>query len=271
MTWRPPSKPSPDPPATVGRVSALEIDVSDRVMTLTINRPQVRNAANDEVWLGLDRGLAEAAADPGVRVVVLTGAGDAFCSGQDLSAPPDSEPLGRMRWLGSIALRLHRLPKVTIAKVGGVAAGAGANLALGCDLVVASTDARFIQIFAKRGLSVDFGGTWLLPRLVGLGRAKELAFLAAPLGAEEAAAAGLVNRVVPPDQLDAVVDGWARELAAGPPLALSLTKSLLNESFATTLEQALEGEARAQVINLRGPEAREALAAFVERRPARFE
>jgi len=240
-------------------------------MTLTINRPHVRNAANDEVWLGLERGLTEAAAEPDVRVVVITGAGGAFCSGQDLSAQPDSEPLSRMRWLGGIALRLHKLPKPTIAKVGGVAAGAGANLALGCDLVVASTEARFIQIFAKRGLSVDFGGTWLLPRLVGLGRAKELAFLAGSVAARDAAAMGLVNRVVEPPQLDAAVDEWAGELAAGPPHALSLTKALLNESLATSMEQALEGEARAQTINLRGPEVREAMAAFVERRPPRFE
>ena len=130
-----------------------------------------------------------------------------------------------MRALADLALRLHRLPKPTIAKVGGVAAGAGMSMALGCDLVVASESARFSQIFAKRGLSVDFGASWLLPRLIGLHKAKELAFFADILSAAEAEAFGLVNRVVPDDELDAFVDDWARRLADGPTLALSMTKT----------------------------------------------
>jgi enoyl-CoA hydratase/carnithine racemase len=255
---------------TVDVVTALEIEIADRVMTLTINRPHVRNAANEEVWTALESGLGEAADNPDVRVVVVTGAGGAFCSGQDLSEQPRGEFLGRMRWLGGIALKLHRLPKPTIAKVGGVAAGAGANLALGCDLVVASADARFIEIFSKRGLSVDFGGTWLLPRLVGMAKAKELALLAGPLSAGDAAAAGLINRVVPPGELDGAVAQWAAQLAAGPPRAMGFTKQMLNDSFALTLEEAVEAEARAQDVNLRGTEARQALAAFVEKRAATF-
>ena len=120
-----------------------------------------------------------------------------------------------MRALGDVALRLHRFPKPTIAKVGGVAAGAGMSMALGCDLIVASESARFSQIFAKRGLSVDFGASWLLPRLIGLHRAKELAFFADIIDARQAAEFGLVNRIVPADQLDAFVDDWARKLAVG--------------------------------------------------------
>jgi 2-(1,2-epoxy-1,2-dihydrophenyl)acetyl-CoA isomerase len=137
--------------------------------------------------------------------------------------------------------------------------------------VVASESARFSQIFAKRGLSVDFGASWILPRLIGLHRAKELAFFADILSAAEAAGFGLVNRVVPDDELDAFVDGWAERLAAGPTLALSMTKTMLNNSMAVSMEQALEDEARAQSANFGTRDTREALTAFVERRSPQFE
>jgi 2-(1,2-epoxy-1,2-dihydrophenyl)acetyl-CoA isomerase len=176
-----------------------------------------------------------------------------------------------MRALADVALRLHRFPKPTIAKVGGVAAGAGMSMAIGCDVVVASASARFSQIFAKRGLSVDFGASWLLPRLIGLHRAKELAFFADILSADEAAGFGLVNRVVPDAELDGFVDDWARRLAEGPTLALSLTKTLLNNSLAVSMDQALEDEARAQSVNFATRDTREALTAFVERRAPTFE
>ena len=130
-----------------------------------------------------------------------------------------------------------------------MAAGAGLNMALGCDLIVASDDARFSEIFAKRGLSLDFGGSWLLPRLIGLHKAKELAFFAEIISAKEAQEIGLVNRVVPAGELDAVVDDWARRLAAGPPLALSMTKTMLNNAFAVSMDQALEDEGRCQTVN----------------------
>ena len=124
------------------------------------------------------------------------------------------------------------------------AAGAGMSMAIGCDLVVASESARFSQIFSRRGLSVDFGASWLLPRLIGLHRAKELAFFADILSAQEAAEFGVVNRVVSDDELDAFVDGWATRLAAGPPLALSMTKTMLNNSYGLSMDQALEEESR---------------------------
>lgn len=242
-------------------------------MTVTINRPERRNAANEEVWRGLESAVVAAETDASVRVLVLTGAGGAFCSGQDLAAlsdGPASSHLESMRRLGRLVLRLQQLPKPTIAKVGGVAAGAGVSLALCCDLVVASRDARFIQVFVARGLSPDLGCTWLLPRLVGMAKAKELAMIGDPLPAEEAAALGLISKVVDPDQLDRSVEDWARRLADGPGQALSLTKALLNESFESSLERALEAEARAQAVNFAGPESKEALAAFLEKRPARF-
>jgi enoyl-CoA hydratase/carnithine racemase len=152
-----------------------------------------------------------------------------------------------------------------------VAAGAGMSMAIGCDLVVASESARFSQIFAKRGLSVDFGASWLLPRLIGLHRAKELAFFADILSSAEASDFGLVNRVVPDAELDAFVDDWARRLADGPTLALSMTKSMLNNSMAVSMEQALEDEARAQAANFGTRDTREALTAFGEKRSPRFE
>ena len=255
----------------------LTVERAAGVATVTLNRPERKNAANGTMFRELLAVLDDAATDRAVRCLVLTGAGGAFCSGADLSDPTDvagrpGDPyLLQMRALADVALRLHRFPKPTIAKVGGVAAGAGMSMAIGCDLVVASASARFSQIFAKRGLSVDFGASWLLPRLIGLHRAKELAFFADILSADEAAGFGLVNRVVPDAELDGFVDDWARRLAEGPTLALSLTKTLLNNSMAVSMDQALEDEARAQSVNFATRDTREALTAFVERRAPTFE
>jgi 2-(1,2-epoxy-1,2-dihydrophenyl)acetyl-CoA isomerase len=257
-------------------LTTLVVDRSDGVVTVTMNRPERKNAANGTMWHELLAVFEDVAGDRDDRVMVLTGADGSFCSGADLSDPsnvagrPGDPFLLQMRALGDVALRLHRFPKPTIAKVGGVAAGAGMSLAIGCDLVVASESARFSQIFSKRGLSVDFGASWLLPRLIGLHRAKELAFFADILSSAEAAEFGLVNRVVPDDELDAFVDGWARRLAEGPPIALSLTKGMLNNSLMVSMEQALEDEARSQAVNFASKDTREALNAFAEKRSPIF-
>ncbi len=245
---------------------------ADGVVTVTLDRPARKNAVNDVMWRELLATFTEVADSPDDRVLVITGASGAFCSGADLSTAGTSErhQLDVMRGIGDVALRLHRLARPTIAKVGGVAAGAGLNLALGCDLIVASDEARFSEIFAKRGLSVDFGGSWLLPRTVGLHRAKELALLADIYSAEEARELGLVNRVVPAAELDAFVDDWANRRAAGPPLALSMTKTMLNNGAMVSMEQALEDEARCQAVNLATEDAIEARKAFVEKRTAEF-
>src|SRR4051812_14567743 len=155
-------------------------------------------------------------------------------------------------------------------RVPGGAGGAGLNLALVCDLVVASDEARFSEIFARRGLSVDFGGSWVLPRLVGLHRAKELVLLADIIDAKEAQDYGLVNRVVPAAQLDAFVDDWATRLASGPPVALSMSKRLLDQSTAVSLAQALEAEAQAQNVNFATTDMAEAMTAFLEKRQPQF-
>ncbi len=248
---------------------------SDGVVTVTLDRPRVKNAIDGTMWDELLTTFRSIYDDPADRVVVLTGAGGEFCSGADVrtmgSSVSERPALAAMRQVSDVALALHRLPQPVIAKVRGVAAGAGCNLALAADLVVASSSARFSEIFARRGLSVDFGGTWLLPRLVGLHRAKELAFFADVLSAEEVHAMGLLNRVVPDDELDGVVAEWAARLATGPTLALSMSKKMLNDSMANGMEQAVEEEARAQTVNFGTTDTAEAIQAFLDRREPQFE
>ena len=242
------------------------------VVTLTLNRPDKKNAMNATMFDELVAVFSEVDASTSDRVLVITGAGDAFCSGADLAdrAKDTRHPLLRLHWASHVALALHRIPKPVIAKVNGVAVGAGMNLALGCDLIVASETARFSEIFARRGLTIDFGGSWLLPRLIGMHRAKELAFFADIVSAKTAAELGLVNRVVPSGDLDAVVADWADRLAAGPPLALSMAKRLLTNSFSMTMDEALEAEGMAQAVNGGTEDAPEAIRAFFEKREPRF-
>jgi 2-(1,2-epoxy-1,2-dihydrophenyl)acetyl-CoA isomerase len=241
------------------------------VRTLTLNRPRRKNAINPELWAGLRDALVAAGNDRGVRAVVLTGAGDAFCAGADISAGvTDEHPMVKMRPLTDVALLLHELPVPTIAKVTGVAVGAGWNLALGCDLVVATPEARFSQIFARRGLSVDCGGSWLLPRLVGLQQAKRLALLAEMIDAEQARSMNLVTWVVPAEEIDAFVDDLGARLVAGPSVALAQTKALLHEGVDRTMRDALANEARAQAVNFGGADVAEAYAAFAEKRAPHF-
>jgi enoyl-CoA hydratase/carnithine racemase len=242
------------------------------VVTLTLNRPERKNAMNTAMFSELLTVFREVDVSSTDRVLVITGAGDAFCSGADLS-DRGSDPrhsLSRLHWVADIALALHRIPKPVIAKVNGVAVGAGMNLALACDLIVASDTARFSEIFARRGLSIDFGGSWLLPRLIGMHRAKELALFADIISAKEAAELGLVNRVLPPGELDAFVDDWANRLAAGPPIALSLTKRLITNSFNVTMDEALEAEGMAQSVNTGTEDTAEAIKAFLEKREPKF-
>jgi len=246
------------------------------VVTVTLNRPERKNAANGRMWQELLEVIRAVGHDPADRVLVVTGAGGAFCSGADIADPsgvsgkPADPHLIRMQFMGEVMLALHDVPKPTIAKIRGIAAGAGMSLALGCDLTVASDGARFSEIFSRRGLSVDGGSSWLLPRLIGLHRAKELAYFAEILSASEAAALGLVNRVVPDGELDAFVDDWARRLAAGPPLALRMTKRLLNSGMTVTMAQALEDEARCQTVNFSTEDTAEAMRAFAEKRDPEF-
>lgn len=232
------------------------------VATVTINRPHRKNALNNDAWAGLQEALRSTRKDPEVRVVVITGANGDFCAGADLSGGHTDHPLDRMHWINDIALSLHEMPKPVIAKVSGVAVGAGWNLALGCDLVVAGADARFSQIFAKRGLSLDFGGSWLLPRLVGMQQAKRLALLADFVDAEEALSLGVVTWVKPNEELDVFVADLAQRIADQPPVAVAQSKALLQEGVDQSLREALENEARAQAINFATEDAPAAFEAF---------
>jgi len=240
------------------------------VRTLTLNRPQRKNAINRELWIALADALNAAGKDRGVRAVVITGAGGAFCSGADISTPDDSHPVHKLQRLTDVALALHELRVPTIAKVNGVAVGAGWNLALGCDLVVATPESTFCQIFAKRGLSVDLGGSWLLPKIVGLQQAKRLVLLAETISADEAQALNLVTWVVSAAEIDDFVSDVADRLAAGPTIALAHSKALLNEGADRTMRDALANEARAQGVNFATDDAREAYAAFAEKREPSF-
>lgn len=261
-------------------METLQVFRENSVVTVTINQPKKKNAINSAMWDGLTEIFREIASRVDDRVVVVTGAGDDFCSGADLSGRGGSgagagaqnqvHHLAAMRRVNDACIALQRLPQPTIAKVRGVAVGAGCNLALGCDLVVASQTARFSEIFARRGLSLDFGGSWLLPRRIGMHRAKELALLAEIVSASDALEMGLVNRVLPDGEVDAFVDNWARKLAAGPPIALAQSKRLLNNSLNVTLEEALDDEAAAQTINFATSDTAEAMRAFIEKREPKF-
>lgn len=233
------------------------------VLTLTLNRPRRKNALNMELWAALDEALTAAGKDPAVRVLIITGAGGAFSAGADLSsAGSGGHPLVTMRRINEVVLRLHELSIPVVAKVTGVAVGAGWNLALGCDFVVATPESRFSQIFAKRGLSLDCGGSWLLPKLVGLQQAKRLALLAEMLDAEEARRLGLVTWILAEEEIDGFVTDLGKRLAEAPPVALAQSKALLNEGADRSLRDALASEARAQTVNFATADAREAFAAF---------
>ncbi|MCU1468172.1 MAG: enoyl-CoA hydratase/carnithine racemase [Actinomycetia bacterium] len=258
-------------------MDGLLVDRNDGIVTLTIDRPRRKNAITGDMWQGLVEFFDDLATRTDDRVLVITGSGDAFCSGADLTSAADGDApngagasVASMRIVGRAALRLHELPLPTIAAVNGVAAGAGCNLALGCDLIIASDRARFTEIFAKRGLALDFGGSWLLPRLIGLHRAKELAFLAEILDAKEAERIGLVNRVVPHDQLGTEVGALASRLAALPPLQLSVIKRQLNDGLDHTMAEAVEHEGVAQALMFSSRDTAEAMTAFIEKREPRF-
>ncbi len=252
------------------------LTVEDRgaVRRLTIERPQTRNAIPYDGWDQLTAAFRDfEASSP--RVLVIRGRGEDFCSGAEVSSLDDTDGVvtaaTAMARTGAAAVALHRLSKPTIAAVDGVAAGAGMNLAIGCDVVIATDRARFSEIFVKRGVSLDFGGSWLLPRLVGLAKAKELALTGRIVEAAEALEIGLVSRVVPASELEVMVTEVSEELAAGAPLAQRFVKVTLDRAPSLTFEQAIELEAQAQSVLLRSEDLREAVAAFEEKREPRFE
>ncbi|AVV42071.1 enoyl-CoA hydratase-related protein [Streptomyces sp. ID05-04B] len=249
----------------------------DHVTRLTLNRPEALNALVPDQRDHLITLLAQASADPEVRAVVLTGTGRGFCAGADLrggSAAGEriAGDVARTIRVGAQRLIAAVLDceKPVVAAVNGTAAGLGAHLAFACDLVLAAESARFIEVFVRRGLVPDGGGAYLLPRLVGPQRAKELMFFGDALGAADAERLGLVNRVVPDGDLDKTAREWAARLAAGPTRALALTKQLVNASLDADRTTAFAAEAAAQEINMTTADAREGVRSFTERRAADF-
>jgi enoyl-CoA hydratase/carnithine racemase len=253
----------------------LMFDQTESVATVTLNRPQKRNAIDRTMFEELDAVFSEIGGDPKARAFVLTGSGDHFCSGADLSdldqAPrTPAQMLERMGTVHDILRKIIYCPKPGVAAVRGYAAGGGANLALACDLVVMADDAKFAELFVKRGLVVDMSGTFTLPRAVGLHRAKELALLGEAIDAQRAYEIGIANRVVPAAELEATAREMALKLAAGPPITLALMKKALNDSFSQTFEQVLDGESYNQSILFSTKDLQEAIMAFFEKRTPNF-
>ncbi len=259
----------------------IRVARDDTIVTVTLDRPERKNACTGDMWVHLGEVFTRVG-DSGARVVILTGAGDDFCAGADLSGGGDGAgggadltgagALAAMRVLGEAMAAIHRCPVPVIARVDGVCVGAGLGLALAADLLWCSDRARFSAIFARRGLSLDFGTSWLLRQRVGVHLAKQMTLTAEMIPADRAYAHyGLVNEVVPVAELDAAVAAVAATVAAGPPVALSLIKRQIDHAGSASLAQMLETEALAQTVSIGTADMREALTAFFERREPRFE
>jgi len=251
--------------------------VGERVAAVTLNRPEARNALTLEMKRALTALLPELARDVGVGCVLLTGAGGAFCAGGDTKRmqqegrPPSAEDrIRQLRWEHGIPLALHRMPKPTLAALPGAAAGAGLALALACDLRIAARSAIATTSYARLGLSGDYGSSWFLTQLVGTAKARELFFGSPRLDAVECLGLGLVNRVVPDDQLEKEALAWARQIAAGPPVALRYMKDNLNRALVQGLEECLDLEAERMVGGAQTEDYLEAVAAFAEKRTPAF-
>ncbi|MEV5968536.1 enoyl-CoA hydratase-related protein [Streptomyces sp. NPDC051921] len=256
--------------------------VENGVSWITLNRPEAMNAVTWDQRERIITLLAEASADPAVRAVVVTATGRGFCAGADLRGGPPAPAEGREGVTGDVARMIRQgaqrfigavldCEKPVIAAVNGTAAGIGAHLAFACDLVLAAESAKFVEVFVRRGIVPDGGGAYLLPRLVGPQRAKELMFFGDALPAAEARAMGLVNRVVPAEELEKTAREWAERLAQGPTRALTLTKQLVNASLESDRTTAFAAEAAAQEICMTSRDAQEGVAAFVERRTPTYD
>ncbi|HYO61156.1 MAG TPA: enoyl-CoA hydratase-related protein [Actinomycetota bacterium] len=255
---------------------SLTWELEGHVATVTLDRPAKKNAMSWTMFEEIRDAFDRASSDDDVRCLVVTGAGGAFCSGADLSDPANLVDSvfafkERMRTIHAIASAVVNCTVPTIAKVTGIAAGAGCNLAFCCDLIVATRDAAFAELFVKRGLVVDFGGSWALSRLLPLNRAKELALLGETLSAEEADRWGLVNRLCDASEVDQVVKDLAARLVALPPRTASMIKENLNRAGHRSLDENLDAESLTQSLAFGSADTREALMAFVEKREPRFE
>lgn len=262
---------------------ATIVERHEGLVTVTFNRPDKKNALTAQNWHDLEEVLTEVELDASARALLLTGADGNFSSGADLAGGGAGDGgkggltgrgpqpiLHEMRIVGRIISRLRHLPKPTIAAVDGVAVGVALGLALACDLVVATDRARFSEVFVKRGLALDGGTSWTLPHLVGIRRAKQMAFFGETIDAAMALEWGLINEIVAPEALAETATAWGSRLASGPTTALSLIKAMLDSSATSSFEDALEGEARAQHIVYSTTDMHEGFKAFFEKREPRF-
>jgi enoyl-CoA hydratase/carnithine racemase len=255
--------------------SLVELTIKDGVATVTLNRPDVRNAINDAMRVELITVLERVSIDEEVRAVVLAGAGNSFCSGGDVGGMRQrlEAPAGQVGYNGwrrqgqvhkSVTL-LHGMPKPVIAAVNGAAAGLGCDMALACDFILAAEDAKFTMSFVKRGLVSDGGGMYFLPRRVGLSRAKEMIFSGRIVEANEALTIGLADRVVAPDELINAAVAWARELSGGSRPAIAFSKAILDRSLESTAEQVFALGREAQAVCYTTAEHRESVIAFLDK------
>jgi len=255
------------------------VDVRDRIGTITLNRPERLNALGRNMREEMLAAMVRLKDDPGVRVVLVTGAGRAFCSGGDVKEMGERQAAGAAArndgeiWpiRDRILAEMRAMPKPVIAVVNGVAAGAGCNLALGCDMRIASDKATFSQAFVKRGLHPDWAGTYFLPRMAGTARAFELILGGDLISAQQALAWGLVNRVAPQAELTQAAWDWALQLAEGPPIVYALAKRAIYRNLDADLTSALEYEAYAQRVVWGTEDAAEGIKAFLEKRPPQFQ
>ncbi len=252
----------------------IKFEVANGIATVTLNRPEVYNALNDGITYELQDALKKISKDDAIRVMVLTGAGKAFCSGQDLKAASGQEKRSFMDSLhkryNPIIAAMRNLPKPIICRLNGVAAGAGCSLALACDMIIASEEATLIEVFINIGLVPDSGSSYFLPRLVGRAKAFELCSMGNKVKANEALQLGLVNRVTTADQLDTVVNEYAGHFAQAPTKSIGLIKRMLEKSATSTLDEMLEYEAYCQEIAGTSQDYKEGVAAFLEKRKPAF-
>ena len=252
-------------------------EIKDGVFTITLNRPEKLNSFNDKMFIELTDAVKQVERDASARCVVVTGAGKGFCAGQDLSSAKERMLIGDISYghhlrqtYNPLIVRMINLPKPIIAAINGAAAGAGMSLAMACDLRLAAESASFLQAFVKIGLVPDAGSSWLLQRLVGRTRAMELMLTGKKIGAKEALEWGLVNQVLPNDDLMKATNELARSLATMPTKAIGLIKRMTDYSATHTLAESLDYEADMQEVAGRTADHREGLMAFLEKRTANF-
>ncbi|OYU97696.1 MAG: 2-(1,2-epoxy-1,2-dihydrophenyl)acetyl-CoA isomerase [Bacteroidetes bacterium B1(2017)] len=249
-------------------------EVTNGVATLTLNRPDVFNAFNEQLSTDVIDALKKTAKDKSIRVLVISGSGKAFCSGQDLKAIASSENRSLSESLykryNPMIRAIRNLPIPVICKLNGVAAGAGCSLALACDMIIASENASLIEVFVNVGLVLDSGSSYFLPRLIGSARAFELATLGSKVSAQQAADWGMINKVVKAEELDSEVEKLALQYSLAPTKAIGLMKKMLNKSFTSDLDSMLEYEAFCQEIAGRSEDYKEGVKAFNEKRKPAF-